>query len=99
MSGQPEALRLADELDCRGHRAPEWQDQLDAASELRRLHNENQAAHAVGIQQERDMMALEAEVERLRAELTAAYAEIRKQVAGSKVVFDRELVKRAKETK
>ncbi len=40
MSNQPEALRLADELDCRGTSRPKWQDQLDAASELRRLHAE-----------------------------------------------------------
>lgn len=31
----------------------------------------------------------------LRAELNDAYAEIRKQVVGSRVVFDRDLVKRA----
>jgi hypothetical protein len=42
MSNQPEALRLADELDCRGTSRPKWQDQLDAASELRRLHMENE---------------------------------------------------------
>ena len=72
MSDQPEALRLADELEVRGFLGTTaW----EAAVELRRLHGE---------------------VERLRAELAAAYAEIRKQVAGSKVVFDRELVERAK---
>jgi hypothetical protein len=69
MTDQPKALRLADALD-----------ELDglfsfpgacgeAAAELRRLHNENQAAHAAGIQQEREMMVLEAEVERLREAL------------------------------
>jgi len=36
------------------------------------------------------------EVKRLEVELEDAYAEICKQVAGSKVVFDRELVNRAK---
>jgi hypothetical protein len=36
------------------------------------------------------------EIERLRAELSDAYAEVRKQVAVSKVVFDRALVNRAK---
>lgn len=36
---------------------------------------------------------------RLRAELEMAYAEIREQVAGSKVVFDRDLVNRAKDAR
>jgi len=36
------------------------------------------------------------EITRLRAELSHAYAEVRKQVAVSKVVFDRALVNRAK---
>jgi hypothetical protein len=39
---QPTALRLADALDCRGPNPPDWRDQLDAASELRRLHQENE---------------------------------------------------------
>jgi uncharacterized small protein (DUF1192 family) len=65
MTNQPEALRLADTPFAL--RDGRWN--FDADDELRRLHNENQAAHAVGIQQEREMMALEAEVERLRAEL------------------------------
>jgi len=38
---QPEALRLADELDCRGMNRPSWKDQFDAGYELRRLHEEN----------------------------------------------------------
>lgn len=42
------------------------------------------------------VIALQGEIERLRAELDDAYAEIRKQVAGSKVVFDRDLVNLAK---
>jgi len=65
MSNQPEALRLADTPFAL--RDGRWN--FDADDELRRLHNENQAAHAVGIQQEREMMALEAEVERLREAL------------------------------
>ena len=40
--------------------------------------------------------ALFDEIKRLRAELSDAYAEVRKQVAVSKVVFDRALVNRAK---
>ena len=36
------------------------------------------------------------EIERLRAELADAYAEVHKQVAVSKVIFDRALVNRAK---
>ena len=36
------------------------------------------------------------DVESLRAELSDAYAEVHKQVAVSKVVFDRALVNRAK---
>ena len=53
---QPEALRLAGELS----RA--WQPTAQqAAAELRRLHAENEAAHCVGIQQERDLMAVEAQ--------------------------------------
>ena len=38
---QPEALRLADELDCRGMNRPSWEDQFDAGYELRRLHEVN----------------------------------------------------------
>lgn len=38
---QPEALRLADELDCRGMNRPSWEDQFDAGYELRRLHKVN----------------------------------------------------------
>jgi hypothetical protein len=38
---QPEALRLADELDCRGMNRPSWKDQFDAGYELRRLHEVN----------------------------------------------------------
>lgn len=42
-----EALRLADALDCRGPRAPEWQNQLEAAAAcLRRLHGENESLRA-----------------------------------------------------
>ena len=59
---QPEALRLADLLDEKWHR---WRDdptdELKAAAELRRLHAENEAARCVGIQQERDLMAVEAQ--------------------------------------
>jgi len=66
MSDQPEALRLAELLEFG---VMLGDDREQAAAELRRLHNENQAAHAVGIQQEREMMVLEAEVERLRAAL------------------------------
>jgi hypothetical protein len=80
----PEALRLADVPICQ--RSLEWQS--NATAELRRLHNENQAAHAVGIQQEREMMVLEAEVEecdRLRERmgelLTATAAALRGQPA------------------
>lgn len=40
--------------------------------------------------------SLSAEVESLRAELSDAYAEVHKQVAVSKVIFDRALVNRAK---
>ena len=43
---QPEALRLADELDCRGMNRPSWKDQFDAGYELRRLHKENEAIRA-----------------------------------------------------
>jgi hypothetical protein len=39
---QPEALRLADELDCRGMNRPSWTDQFDAGYKLRRLHEEVQ---------------------------------------------------------
>ena len=39
---------------------------------------------------------LATENERLRAELSDAYAEVHKQVAVSKVIFDRALVNRAK---
>ena len=38
---QPEVLRLADELDCRGMNRPSWKDQFDAGYELRRLHEVN----------------------------------------------------------
>ena len=41
MSTQPEALRLADELDCRGMNRPSWKDQFDAGYQLRRLHEVN----------------------------------------------------------
>ena len=44
----------------------------------------------------RHLAAQDDEIERLRAELSHAYAEVRKQVAVSKVVFDRALVNRAK---
>lgn len=54
MSKQPEALRLAECLEA--YEAVEY----DAAAELRRLHEENAAAHAVGIRQERALMRLEA---------------------------------------
>jgi hypothetical protein len=38
MSNQPEALRLADRLQCNVSRGIHW----DAAAELRRLHHNNQ---------------------------------------------------------
>ena len=43
-----------------------------------------------------DLHHAAAEIERLRAELSDAYAEVHKQVAVSKVIFDRALVNRAK---
>lgn len=68
MSAQPEALpiRLADRLTdgiIMGHDWPNTSDELlrvQAAAELRRLHAENKAAHAVGIRQERELMECEA---------------------------------------
>ena len=39
---------------------------------------------------------MERGIERLRAEIADAYAEVHKQVAVSKVIFDRALVNRAK---
>ena len=57
--------------------------ELDSAWESA-IHNAERARKA------------EAEVERLRAELSDAYAEVHKQVAVSKVIFDRALVNRAK---
>lgn len=44
----------------------------------------------------RHLAAQDDEIERLRAELSDAYAEVHKQVAVSKVIFDRALVNRAK---
>ena len=52
---QPEALRLADAFE-KG--VPGLG--LIASAELRRLHAENEAAHAVGIWQERELMECEA---------------------------------------
>lgn len=43
----------------------------------------------------RRLQMAEGRVAELEAELADAYAEIRKQVFGSRVVFDRELVQRA----
>lgn len=61
MIAQPEALRIADECE---QSAEEWLQEVEtrkqAAAELRRLHAENKAAHAVGIRQERELMECEA---------------------------------------
>lgn len=62
---QPEALWLADVLESfrsSSHRTSDGVPMhLAIAAELRRLHAENEAAHCVGIQQERDLMAVEAQ--------------------------------------
>lgn len=72
MKQQPEALRLADALedDLTGYDGlsiPGFCQNIanEAAAELRRLHAENEAAHCVGIQQERDLMAVEAQRDEL----------------------------------
>lgn len=59
MSKKTEAQRLADQLEAA------YKNVLvglspSAAAELRRLDEENAAAHRVGIQQERELMRLEA---------------------------------------
>lgn len=54
---QPTALRLADEL----HQKHNGEGLLAyCEAELRRLHAENEAAHAVGIRQEQELMDCEA---------------------------------------
>lgn len=59
---EPAALRLAEELEHDpGINRP------SVVAELRRLHAENAAAHKVGIQQERDLMAAEARIAELEA--------------------------------
>jgi hypothetical protein len=52
----PKAVQMADEL----YRYGSLNDPNDAADELRRLHAENEAAHAVGIRQEQELMECEA---------------------------------------
>lgn len=67
---QPESLwiaRYCDALASTGaHDAVAYSQ---AAAELRRLHAENEDAHAVGVQQERDIIALESQRDELLAAL------------------------------
>ncbi len=64
---QPLAIALAETLE---RQFPEGTAHSfldgEAAAELRRLHAENEAAHRVGILQEKELMRLEAENEALR---------------------------------
>jgi hypothetical protein len=69
---QPLALRLADLIDYNTNYDLELTGtgiDEQAATELRRLHAENEAAHRVGILQEKELMRLEAENEALREAL------------------------------
>lgn len=62
MSKQDQALHLADALEEMSTildmgRKPDYRcKRRQAANELRRLHAENEAAHAVGIRQEQELM-------------------------------------------
>ncbi len=66
----PLAIALADELER------SWkfygEQHMKSATELRRLHAENEAAHTVGILQEKELMRLETENETLREALRIA---------------------------
>lgn len=67
----PLAMTLADALE-----KDKWHVSgvtlQEAADELRRLHAENEAAHAVGIRQERELMECEARIARSGVELQRA---------------------------
>ena len=72
MNTQPEALRLADymEKDPRYYDASEWEK--EAATELRRLYDENQRMNQAGIQLSGEVILLEKQ----NAELLEALQEI-----------------------
>lgn len=73
MSKQPEALRIADELDDAWHHGVGGQEVLRAADELRRLHEENEylVKTAANLLDQRDARI---------AELKAANAELLKSL-------------------
>ena len=83
---RPHCELIAELLDSR---QPKTEREHAAVREIERLRHDIERHIAIASEHA-------TECERLRAELSDAYAEVHKQVAVSKVIFDRALVNRAK---